>query len=75
MGSSNIGDILMTKTRPRTKRDVLEQLDEVMQNNMRPGTANSDINVFAIEYPVPYGLLHLIKKEIIELREKVAKCP
>lgn len=50
------------------RKDVLEDLEDVMNNNMRPGTGDSDVNVFAIEYPVPYGLLVRVKKEIERLR-------
>jgi hypothetical protein len=54
------------------RSDVLEDLKDVMHNNMRsnmrPGTADSDVNVYAIEYPVTYGLLVRLKKEIERLR-------
>lgn len=49
------------------KRDVLELLKEAMDRS-RPGTANSDVNVFAIEYPIPYFILDGLKKEIERLR-------
>jgi hypothetical protein len=60
----------MTEPRRRTVRiDILEELENVMNNNMRPGTGNSDINVFSIEYPVRYGLLVQIRNEIVQLRK------
>ncbi len=60
------------KTIPRAREDVLLVLDRIMESNMRPGTADSDVNVFAIEYPVPYGFLWRLRNEIIELRKRPA---
>jgi hypothetical protein len=50
-------------------KDLLEELDQVMQ--LRPGTSDSDVNVYAIEYPVTYGLLTRIRKEIEDLRTTI----
>lgn len=50
------------------RKDVLEDLKDVMHNNMRPGTSDSDVNVYAIEYPVTYGLLRRLQLEIERLR-------
>ena len=52
------------------KRDVLEELNEAMLNQMRPGTANSDINVFDLDYPIKYGLLVRLRNEIVRLRSR-----
>jgi hypothetical protein len=59
-------------TKPRRVRvehkDVIEELDEILDWKYRPGTADSDINVFSIEYPVPYYLLLRLREEIVRLR-------
>lgn len=55
--------------RVRIMHDVLEDLNELLTKQMRPGTADSDVNVFAIEYPVPYGLLIRLHDEIVKLRQ------
>lgn len=46
--------------------DILEELDNVIGN--RPGTANSDINVLAMNVSVPYYLLVRVRSEITRLR-------
>ncbi len=48
--------------------DVLEQLQSIMDR--QPGTADSDVNVLAIEYGVPYLLLIRLKEEIVRLRKE-----
>jgi hypothetical protein len=49
------------------RRDILEELDEDMHCK-RPGTANSDINVFALPVEVTYGVLIRAVDEIKRLR-------
>jgi hypothetical protein len=46
--------------------DILEELEKVMI--LRPGNGGCDVNVYAIEYPVTYGLLDRLKREIVNLR-------
>lgn len=63
----------------RKRIDVLEEIDRIMDGPfldqvLRPGTSNSDVNAIMLNYPVPLGLLHLIKREITKLRE-AQKCP
>jgi hypothetical protein len=64
----------MDDTKPRRhrvlQRDVLVDLDEMMHAK-RPGTANSDINVFALECSVTYELLERLRREIERLRALV----
>lgn len=48
------------------KKDVLVSLQGVMDR--RPGSADSDVNMFMIEYAVPYWLLDNMRKEIERLR-------
>ena len=66
-GTTNI-----SMTKPRRARviqkDVIEELDHILDYKFRPGTADSDINVFSIEYPVPYYLLLRLREEIVRLR-------
>lgn len=50
------------------QRDILLEIDEAMHAK-RPGTANSDVNVFALPVEVTYGLLNRIVDEIKRLRE------
>jgi hypothetical protein len=56
----------------RMPRDVVEEIQEAMACK-RPGTANSDINVFALPVEVTYGLLDRAIREIERLREKGKK--
>ena len=55
----------------RDTRDVLEKLDDAIHNTKLPGSADSDINVFAIEYPIRYGILDELRREIVRLRKQV----
>lgn len=51
------------------KIDILDELDKVIGN--RSGTANSDINVLAINVPTPYYVLVNARSEIVRLRELI----
>lgn len=50
--------------------DVLTQLEEAQASfeHTRPGTADSDVNVFALPVSVPYGVVMRAIKEIERLR-------
>lgn len=49
-------------------RDVLDELQEEVLS-LRPGTADSNVNVFEITYPVRYGLILQMRDEIKRLRQ------
>lgn len=56
----------------RSRTDIIEELEAAKDMGMRPGTSNSDINVFAEPVQLPYGVVARAISEIRRLREKVA---
>ena len=51
------------------RKDIVETLREIL--SLRPGTANSDVNVFDIPCEVPLGVLYRCLDEIERLRKPV----
>jgi hypothetical protein len=51
--------------------DIVERLEAVMDNAMRPGTANSDINTFSLPIEVTRGDVYSAIAEIKRLRATI----
>lgn len=50
------------------QRDIIDCLKDALAEGMLPGTADSDVNVFTIPHPVPYGVIQRAIAEIVYLR-------
>jgi hypothetical protein len=55
----------------KVRPDIVKRLRESMTNNMRPGTADSDINVFALPAVTTWGILESAIREIERLRHEL----
>lgn len=54
------------------RKDVLDELRDAIRNGMRPGTHDSDVNVYELPCTVTYGLLRRLELEIEKLRKEHA---
>lgn len=54
--------------------DIVKRLEETLLGAMRPGTANSDVNVYALPIEVATGHLYQAIDEIKRLRGIIRSC-
>jgi hypothetical protein len=50
------------------RRDVVQELQNALHDDMRPGTADSNVNTYELPVTVKRGLLSLALHEIKRLR-------
>lgn len=56
------------------RSDIVQRLNEALADNMRPGTSDSDINVYTLPITVTRAHLQLAINEIQRLRAILRTC-